>query len=345
MRIRLIKSLKGGETLAEPVITKEKEVLISKGTVLKPEYLDLMSFLGIDTVCIEDPYESYEEVHQILDREKINNYISKTQAILESHIYHGEKSLEKMKPLSEELVKDILNAECSTVIDMGERSGNLYEHTVMVTILALLLAKKLKQKEDVLYRISLGCLLHDLGIRYITVPYLNCDFTNSSSAQTFEFKKHTILAYSALEGETWLGPIEKKMILSHHERKDGSGFPLRQKTKETECNILQVCDAFDCMISGMECRRVTVQQALEYLVETSDVLFEARIVKMLQKSVARYPAGTVVRLNTGEMGIVVSQSKDPIRPVVLILDEAGNVTEKRHYLEKEKDTAIIHIEE
>lgn len=44
MRIRLIKSLKGGETLAEPVITKEKEVLISKGTVLKPEYLDLMSF-------------------------------------------------------------------------------------------------------------------------------------------------------------------------------------------------------------------------------------------------------------------------------------------------------------
>ena len=91
MRIRLIKSLKGGETLAEPVITKEKEVLISKGTVLKPEYLDLMSFLGIDTVCIEDPYESYEEVHQILDREKINNYISKIQAILESHIYHGEK--------------------------------------------------------------------------------------------------------------------------------------------------------------------------------------------------------------------------------------------------------------
>ena len=135
------------------------------------------------------------------------------------------------------------------------------------------------------------------------------------------------------------------MIVSHQGRKDGSGLPLRQKTKETECNILQVCDAFDCMISGMECRRVTVQQALEYLVETSDVLFDARIVKMLQKSVARYPAGTIVRLNTGEMGIVVSQSKDPIRPVVLILDETGNVTEKHCYLEKEKDMAIIHIEE
>ena len=50
MRIRQVKSLVGGETLVEPVITKEKEILISGGTVLKPEYLDLISFLGIDTV-------------------------------------------------------------------------------------------------------------------------------------------------------------------------------------------------------------------------------------------------------------------------------------------------------
>lgn len=44
MRIRQVKSLVGGETLVEPVITKEKEILISGGTVLKPEYLDLISF-------------------------------------------------------------------------------------------------------------------------------------------------------------------------------------------------------------------------------------------------------------------------------------------------------------
>ena len=52
MRIRQVRSLKGGEVLAESVVTEEKEVLITKGTVLKPEYLDLLSFLGIDTVKI-----------------------------------------------------------------------------------------------------------------------------------------------------------------------------------------------------------------------------------------------------------------------------------------------------
>lgn len=343
MRIRLIKSLKGGETLAEPVITAEKDILISKGTVLKPEYLDLMSFLGIETVCIEDPYEGYEEAHQILSKEKIENYISRVQSILEGHIYHGGKSLEGMKDLSKELVDDILAAECTTVIDMEERSGNLYEHTVMVTILSLLIARKLKIKEETLYHISLGCLLHDLGIRYIMVPYLNCDMENSPPAEVFEYKKHTILAYSALEGETWLDAIEKKMILSHHERRDGSGFPLKQKTREIECSILQVCDTFDCMISGMECRRVGVQQALEYLVETADVLFEARIVKMLQKSVARYPVGTRAKLTTGESGIVVCQTKDPIRPMVAVINENGTITGQRYDLEKKRTISIIAI--
>ena len=70
MIIRQVKSLVGGETLAEPVITKEKEILISGGTVLKPEYLDLISFLGIDTVCIEDPYEAFETTHLIINEER-----------------------------------------------------------------------------------------------------------------------------------------------------------------------------------------------------------------------------------------------------------------------------------
>ena len=57
MRIQLVRTLQGGEKLAGPVITKENEILISEGTTLKTEYLDLISFLGIETLCIEDPYE------------------------------------------------------------------------------------------------------------------------------------------------------------------------------------------------------------------------------------------------------------------------------------------------
>jgi HD-GYP domain-containing protein (c-di-GMP phosphodiesterase class II) len=165
-----------------------------------------------------------------------------------------------------------------------------------------------------------------------------------SSAESFEYHKHTILAYSALENEKWLSSVAKNMILSHHERKDGSGFPLKQKTKEAACIILQSCDMFDCLISGMECKRVRVEQAMEYLVEASDVLFDKKIVDIMQKMVARYPVGTKLLLSTGETGVVVSQTSDSARPNVGILDEKLEMTDVRHSLNENRDVVILQSE-
>lgn len=343
MRIRRVNTLVGGETLAEPVITEEKETLISKGTVLKPEYLDLLSFLGIDTICIVDPYEAYELPNHIYSGEKQNKYIEKVRKLLESHIYQSKCSLEELADVASQMVEELLQVDENIVIDMEERNGNLYDHTVMVTILSVMTARKLKLEPEVLHRIAVGCLLHDLGLRYITVPYINRDMENGKETESFEYKKHTILAYSAMEEEAWIDSIVKKMILSHHERKDGSGFPLRQKTKEIECGILQVCDAFDCMISGMECRRVGIQKALEYLIDSSDILFERKIVKVLQQMIAYYPAGTIVKLNTGETGLVISQTENSIRPAVRVMDEENNVTDVIYDLLKNKKVSILEI--
>lgn len=89
MRIQLVRTLQGGEKLAGPVITKENEILISEGTTLKTEYLDLISFLGIETVCIEDPYEEDETPHDIISNEKREEYIEKIKSILESIFITG----------------------------------------------------------------------------------------------------------------------------------------------------------------------------------------------------------------------------------------------------------------
>ena len=117
----------------------------------------------------------------------------------------------------------------------------------------------------------------------------------------------------------------------------------KQKRKDIECNILQVCDAFDCMISGMECKRISVQQALETMIEAADLLFERKIVKVLQKIVAYYPVGTKIRLNTGETGIVVCQTDNSIRPVVAVLDQDNQMTEIRYDLAKNKKISILQL--
>ena len=345
MRIRKVVALGGGEVLAKPVLTEEKEVLISKGTVLKPEYLDLLSFLGIDTVYIEDPYEEFENPHYFMEKEKYDFYMKRIRKILETHIYNGKSGLKAVVPLAKELIVDMMGYDHKTVIDYEERDGNLYEHTIMVTFLSIAVAKKLKLKDEQIEKIALGSLLHDLGLRYITVPYINYDPEKSTATETFEFKKHSVLGYSALESEDWLSECSKKMILCHHERRNGSGFPLHQKIKDIECNVLQVCDVFDCMISGVECKRSNVQSALEYIIEAADILYEKKVVKAIEKIVARYPVGTKVKLNTGDRGVIVSQTKDASRPMVAVLNEDGTLSGSYHNLKKDKKIIILGIKE
>ncbi|MCM1284413.1 MAG: HD domain-containing protein [Muribaculaceae bacterium] len=340
MRIKSVAVLNGGEVLAESVLTSEKSVLIPKGTALKADYVPLIQSLGIEALMVEDPYEHLEEPNTIIHPLRLQAYVERVQKLIENHIYHGKKSLFELEVIAHEIVREIDSMPEDAVFDMNERTANLYEHTVMVTLLSVAVAKKLRLDHKRRYHIAIGCLLHDIGIRYITVGYENRDWTAADAADIFEYKKHTILGYSALDEEPWVPDIARKMVLFHHEKLDGSGFPMRQKNRETECRIIQACDTFDCYISGMECRRMSVQEALQQI--TADGLrYEQKIVEHLVTMIAKYPVGTKVRTSDEAEGVVVSQTLDPENPIIMVIN-----TEDKNYrrnLMLEKNTSILQI--
>ena len=348
MRIKPVNILNGGEILAEAVFTKENDILIPKGTELKVDYIPLIQSLGIDALKVEDPYEDFEKPHPILNLSKFYKYVQRVQKLIEGHIYHssgnGGRSLREFEIIANDLLKEIDEMENDVVIDMKERSSNLYEHTVMVTLLSLIVAKKLKLDRKKRFNLAVGCLLHDIGIRYITVGYENRNIEDLDPAEVFEYKKHTILGYSALQEENWIPDISRKMILSHHENKSGTGFPMRQKNKEIECKIIQACDAFDCYISGMECCRLTVQDALEKIKSDSETKFEKEIVDNIVATVAKYPVGTTVTTNIENKGVVISQTIDPDNPIIMILDvESDDGQFDKLNLMLEKNISILKV--
>ena len=321
MRIRAVSKLIGGEILAEAILTREKEILIPKGTELKSEYIPLIQSLEIESLMLEDPYEDYEKPHFIIQEDSIKKYTESVRKLMEGHIYHeNDKSLKIFEVIANDIVKEINSSTAEAILDMKERSSNLYEHTVMVTLLSVLVGKKLKLDEQRLYNLALGCLLHDIGLRYVTIPYEGRDLTAVEPAEMFEYKKHTILGYSALQDETWIPQISRKMILSHHENMEGTGFPMKQKYKETECRIIQACDAFDCYISGMECKRMSVQEALDIMIGNAGKTYDKAVVDNLVSTVAKYPVGTTVKTNVEERGVVISQTVDPENPIIMILN-------------------------
>lgn len=344
MRIISIDSIKGGEVLAESITNEQQNVLIPAGTVLKEDYAPLIESFGISTLKIEDPYENYEMPNPIINPARLEVLVNWVKSIMEKHIYHsGGSSLKEFEIVANEIVREVNGISDDTVIDMEQRTADLYEHTVMVTLLSTMVAKRLHLDKKKQYNIAIGCLLHDIGIRYITVPYENVDIEQGDPMKVFEYKKHTILGYSAVEDETWIPTVARKMILTHHEKSDGSGFPMRQKVKEIECKILQTCDTFDCMISGMECSRTSVWDAFEKLTSESGTVYEENIVSSLISMIAKYPVGTTITTNEKEQGVVISQTSDPVKPIIMIIDAEDDNQDHKHNLMEENHISILQV--
>ena len=341
MRVKSVAELRGNEILAEPIRTGEKITLLPKGSTVKSEYIPLIRSLGIDTLVVEDPYENFETPYPILAQDAFFKCVDHVRRLMEKHIYHANKSLREFEVIANEIVKAVNRMPADRIIDVDAHVANLYEHTVMVTLLSVYVAKILQLDQKRQYTIAVGALLQDLGIRYITTGYKNRNWEAEDAPEVFEYKKHTILGYSALDEESWIPDVARKMILFHHERLDGSGFPMRRRDFEMECRIIQACDAFDCLLTGMECIRIPLQDAIKTMQEGVIQKFDRKVVDVLLARIAYYPVGTTVKMSNQTEGVVIAQTQDPKYPVVL--DFHSGSFGKKYNLMLQKDISILHI--
>ncbi len=321
-KICKIDDLTGKECLANNVMSGEYNVLLSEGTVLRQDYIEKLRELKIKEVYVWDEKEAESVV--ILKNDLEESFKSQVRDILEKHTYCHNEELVELSQTADHIIINILEEEevVQQIYDIRERSSDIYEHSVSICSLATVVALRMNLAHELVHDIGVGCLLHDLGLRYLTANYMDHDFEELTEFEQSEYKKHPVYAYSALQGENWISNVSKNMILYHHERIDGSGYPLKATDIPMECRIIQVCDAFDELICGIGCKRVKVYEAIEYLKNFRDIKFDGRIVDIFLEFTAVYPAGTYVQTNEGEIGIVMRQNKQfPGRPVVRIIKD------------------------
>ena len=201
--------------------------------------------------------------------------------ILSQHIYKQNNTLKKIQLIAEQIVHSVMKYEISYRDYLEEREIDLYDHLIYTAILSVETGIQLGLSEERLELLSFGCLIHDIGLRYSNVEYKNCDLEEMTPRQVYDLKNHTILGYTSLENEKWIPKIVKYMVLSHHEALDGSGYPLKQKNKEIECKIIQICDSFDRIISGIECNQGNIEDAINELILYKDIKYDGKIVDIV----------------------------------------------------------------
>ncbi|MGB9804909.1 HD-GYP domain-containing protein, partial [Desulfofundulus sp.] len=198
-----------------------------------------------------------------------------------------------------------------------------YAHSVDVCVLALTVGVKFGYEKKDLLRLGIGGLLHDLGKSKVPPEILNKP--GKLTPEEFrEIKKHPAYGYKIiLESQDRIDPRSAAVILNHHERYDGTGYPRGLKGDEIDemSAICSVADVYNAITTDRVYRKAhPPHEAYEMIMASGDLMFSSRIVEAFLKCVLPYPPGSVVRLSSGLVGVVLRVKQGfPFRPVLKLV--------------------------
>jgi HD-GYP domain-containing protein (c-di-GMP phosphodiesterase class II) len=228
-----------------------------------------------------------------------------------------------------ELLLDNLQSSDALLVHLFDPGGpdpDPAREAVNVCLVAVKLGLELGYPREELRHLSLAALLHDVGM--VRLPEGLVEKTGplnplerSTLARHPEEGAHII---TRLGPEyTWLAEV----VLQVHERVDGSGYP--QVLKEDEIHefaqVVGLADVYESLVHHRPYRRqLSPVEALKEILHRERAAFPDRILRALVQAMSPYPVGSLVRLNTGEIGLVVAKNKDrPLRPIVEVLFQRG----------------------
>lgn len=211
MRLVKIDDLNGSEVLAVPIMSAKDQVLIQSDTVLRGEYIDKLRKYNIPSVYIKDDVKFDVE-------ETLQNSKKVVESILERHIYKHNDELKRIGEQANKIIDSVLSEPevLESVTDIRNISTDMYSHCINVCVLSTILALRLKMNERQVRNVSMGAILHDIGLKYIQVPYIDISVSQMRASDVPEYKKHTIYGYSSIQEEEWISDVSKEIILLHH---------------------------------------------------------------------------------------------------------------------------------
>ncbi|MBD3415473.1 MAG: HD domain-containing protein [Candidatus Aminicenantes bacterium] len=207
-------------------------------------------------------------------------------------------------------------------------------HSVNVCILSISLGKKLGLDRNELVDLGLAAFLHDFG--KLDIPkdiLLKPGKLDENERETIE--KHTFYGAVKLidfKRKSHLPLDALNVALEHHESEGKRGYPklVKKRAIALFSKIVKITDVFDAMTTSRPYRKhnFSKEEALSYMLEKGSGDFDSVILKIFADMVGVCPIGSLVLLDTGEVGIVFErneQSKHFLRPKVkLISDQSGN---------------------
>ncbi|TYO94940.1 HD-GYP domain-containing protein [Desulfallas thermosapovorans] len=330
MRKLAVYRLKPGMKIARPIYNANQQMLLASGTVLTATFIKKLEKLNIPAVYIDDDLLPGVEINDVVSDNTRYRAINYTKKIF--HDFHYTRSLsglDGMERVVNNILDDLLDNPTIMVnlVDIRSTDEYTFGHSVNTCILALITGLKMGYNESALKQLAMGAIMHDLGKTLVPVKILNKP--GKLTAEEFDIiKKHSEYGYSVLKKARHFNAISALVALQHHERYNGSGYPhgLSGRQIHDFAAIVGLVDMYDALTADRVYRRAyPCHEAFEMLSAFGDYMFDYNIVKSFLHHVAAYPISSVVKLSTGEIGVVMENRPGfSLCPVVNIMFTAEN---------------------
>ncbi len=360
-----IKHLKAGYRFNLDVFDKNNNLILEAHTPLSEGVLNHLLASGVDRLYFDPTKkvspdsgpvqktllseelknETYDHTKNLLDEMRETFLRSPGDSISRGLIDKSRSLVEKIITETEKNGDGIYDV----VTKLKDMDDYYYQHSMNVSIIASILGSRLDFKPEIKSSMGVGGLFHDIGFTSVSKDILNKAQLNDNEFDII--KNHTHVGYKFVEKNPRLHDLEKRILLLHHERADGGGYPYGfdidqyQNNIPREVRLLGLVDVFVILTMAKPGEEgMTPREAIRFM--TNMVIAQYKSVfsflpadfrdfvramgQILNKGELFLKPGDLVRTSTGEIGIVEEMNRlYPLNPKVRIVKSSKGETLKR----------------
>lgn len=290
----------------------------SEGFFFAGETTEEPSFNSRDYVSLIEKVSHREAIRQETKLLALNTLESALKALQQG----ASVDLEPVRDVAKDVVSEMLKDESKTLslMDLFLFNSKVYSHSLNTLVIFTALAKVLDfEKEDILVA-GEAVLMHDIGRILQTA-----DGDDDPNA----YRNHPMAGYRHLMKHGGFNEKMLTLVLNHHERYDGKGFPrgiIGEKLGIVD-QIMIVANAYDLAITdNLHNVKRDFHAAAQMIYQSPNVLVSSEITNAFLNVFGIYPPGSYIKLRSGEEGIVREANYlRPFQPhVTLLMDNKGN---------------------